>query len=415
MQTSFSYKTSRFLVQLAVFLIPFYFFRFSIGPLRTNIFEVVVLAAALSSIFYLLSTKAKPCFGSVWPYLFLLISFVSIFLSTNKTSALGIFKGWFLTPIVMYLLILNLYSRNDLPKLVRPLFTAFSIVSLWGLLQSFGLITTLFYQKGDVSFLQYLTADNFRIFGPFESPNFMAMFLVSVFFLVLPVLDSARKISSKLYFFTVVPFGIAIYDLFMTGSRAGIIAFIFSFILLVLLKIKAEIDIKSENRWLTAISLAVVVLMFFLVLTRVSTDRSESNNARLQIYHYSFEVGKTNPVFGIGLGSFQTKIADISKSDIDFQVKILSSALHPHNIYLAMWLNLGILGLVVFLIIIGRFFHQLWLKINTTAAIYLMAAMVAILIHGLFDTTYFKNDLSAIFWLILAFSEIIHLSDNAKN
>ncbi len=30
-----------------------------------------------------------------------------------------------------------------------------------------------------------------------------------------------------------------------------------------------------------------------------------------------------------------------------------------------------------------------------------LAAMVAVLIHGLVDTTYFKNDLALLFWLVV--------------
>ncbi|MDO8444025.1 MAG: hypothetical protein Q7S80_00785, partial [bacterium] len=106
---------------------------------------------------------------------------------------------------------------------------------------------------------------------------------------------------------------------------------------------------------------------------------------------------------------------EISKNDIDFQVKTLPSALHPHNVYLAMWLNLGILGLIIFVIMVVNFFRRLWPQRNYYLALCLMAAMSAILIHGLFDTTYFKNDLSAIFWLILAFAELIIIGKNAEN
>ena len=33
--------------------------------------------------------------------------------------------------------------------------------------------------------------------------------------------------------------------------------------------------------------------------------------------------------------------------------------------------------------------------------------MTAILFHGLFDTTYLKNDLAAIFWLLIAVSLVL--------
>lgn len=414
MQTNFSLKLSRFFVYSAIFLVPFYFLRFSIGQLRTNIFEVVVLVALLNTLYVIRNTK-KVVWGSIWSYLFLLISFISIFSTSDKTAALGIFKGWFLVPILLYWLVINLFVRKDLYRLTLVLFVSLIIVGLWSLLQNFGIISTLFYQKGDASFLQYLRSDNFRIFGPFESPNYLAMYLAPVLFLCLPLLMHFRKMPMLRTLTLLLMFGIAIYVLLMTGSRAGIIAFAIPFVLLVLLKNRAVPDDDRKTKGLRVVSLAVVALMFILILSRVSTDRSESNSSRLQIYQYALEIGKTDPVLGIGLGSFQTKIAEISKNDIDFQVKTLPSALHPHNIYLALWLNLGILGLIVFIIIVANFFHRLWPQRNYYLALCLMAAMVAILIHGLFDTTYFKNDLSAIFWLILAFAELIIIGKNAEN
>ena len=77
----------------------------------------------------------------------------------------------------------------------------------------------------------------------------------------------------------------------------------------------------------------------------------------------------------------------------------------------AFWLNLGLLGLVAFFWLVGeavrRVWHELkkfahakvcsvgWLKVTA----FLM--LLIILVHGLFDTPYFKNDLALLFWLIL--------------
>ncbi len=458
MQTGFSFKFSRYLTQLAIFLIPFYFFRFSIGPLKTNIFEVAVFLAFASCIclcviaspmFFegrgnlfdrLLRRKdtprndrekipAKFTFGSLWPYLFLLIAFISIFIAPDKTAALGIFKGWFVVPVVLYWLIINLFGchscesrnlkipdqvRDDKTKavlsLVWPLFAAATVIAVWGMLQGFGLITTLFYQKGDPSFAQYLGPSNFRLFGPFESPNYLAMFLVPVIFLVLPLLYVFQKKSRSFYLFAVILFSLMLSTLMFTGSRAGLIAFFVPFILILLVKVRILFKQNSPKRWLAAVATSAVILMSLLYYTGAASGRAESNSSRLQIYHYALEIGRAHPVSGIGLGGFQTKITEVSINDADFVKNTLSYALHPHSIYLAMWLNLGILGLIIFLILIVNFFRQLWPQRKDIVVTCLITAMLAILIHGLFDTTYFKNDLSAIFWLIIAVGEIIHRS-----
>ena len=65
---------------------------------------------------------------------------------------------------------------------------------------------------------------------------------------------------------------------------------------------------------------------------------------------------------------------------------------HPHNIFFAFWLNAGLLGLIALFIFIV-FTHRRFT--------YPLIAFWGLLIHGLFDTPFWKNDLSMIFWLIL--------------
>ncbi|PIS07344.1 hypothetical protein COT78_04275, partial [Candidatus Berkelbacteria bacterium CG10_big_fil_rev_8_21_14_0_10_43_13] len=60
-------------------------------------------------------------------------------------------------------------------------------------------------------------------------------------------------------------------------------------------------------------------------------------------------------------------------------------------------------------VLIKDFFQSLWSRRSELIPVCLMMAMAAILIHGLFDTTYFKNDLSSIFWLIIALAEVLHV------
>ena len=75
--------------------------------------------------------------------------------------------------------------------------------------------------------------------------------------------------------------------------------------------------------------------------------------------------------------------------------------LHPHNIFLAFWLNMGLAGLIAFVWLCGK--ALLWLTEEDTKERPLAALMVVvILVHGLFDTPYFKNDLAFQFWLLMA-------------
>ena len=70
--------------------------------------------------------------------------------------------------------------------------------------------------------------------------------------------------------------------------------------------------------------------------------------------------------------------------------------------------GIGIFGILVFIWLIIKFF-LIGIKLFKKDPVLigsLTAAMIVILIHGLVDTPYFKNDLAIIFWLIIG-QEII--------
>ena len=370
-------------------LLSFYFFRFSFWGLRANIFELAILTTLLAAVIYFHIAKQKPVLGFIWPYLFLIIAGVAVFLSPDKTKALGILKGWFFIPIAYYWLIINFAPFGKrLVSLTRFLLIALALVCVWAILQKFGVIGPLFYQIGDSNFSQYL--EQGRIFGPFESPNYLAMFIVPVLFLAsLPY--QWKKFPLYLLLVTLV-----LITLYLSDSRSGALALFAGGIITVSLW-------PSASKWSLAPKIAVIILALvstYYVVGKINFD-SGSNMVRKEIYSYSVEMLKGNYLFGMGLGSFQDKIDKLSLGNQSFRIYGLPYALHPHNLFLAVWLYLGLAGILTFLSGLFIFFYR-GLKSRSPDQVLILGAMTAILVHGLFDTTYFKNDLSAIFWLTVA-------------
>lgn len=125
---------------------------------------------------------------------------------------------------------------------------------------------------------------------------------------------------------------------------------------------------------------------------------------------------KDNPIFGIGPGMFQEYYLNYQRY---FSPYLEWAVPQPHNLFLAFWLQTGIIGMAGFLFLIFWFFgHGFTLilrRIHADIVLALMSIMVYTLIHGLLDTTYWKNDLSVIFWLIIismVFIKKISLKNN---
>jgi len=394
----------RYLILTTVFLVPFYFLRFQILGIPTNVFEVAVLASATSIAF-------KRPYRSIgwWPWLLSGTALLTAIFSPDPRVALGIFKGWFFIPTLFAWAIVQIFNAHNTNRLRFPLLASASIVSVWAILQKVGVVTALFYQAGDASFGAYLSEG--RAFGPFESPNYLAMYLVPVFFIVLPLAWSKVKLWKKILGSICIV--LILLAVFSSASRGGGVAFgtgLIVYLLAIGLKKYRSYNLK----YLAAAALTLIIALnisYYILAARLQSPAG-GDAIRQEILDYSLKLTRQNPLAGVGLGNFQEAIRQISIGHASFQTYALPFALHPHNLLLALWLNLGLAGLVVFLAVVYRILKNL---AGHPDAATLAAALTAILVHGLFDTTYFKNDLSAVFWLIFAIILISSQYDSKKS
>jgi O-antigen ligase len=140
-------------------------------------------------------------------------------------------------------------------------------------------------------------------------------------------------------------------------------------------------------------------------------------------------------LFGAGLANYQSAVAPYHASGIyirnddpefdkwvaislEYQQKVwqpLEIYLYPHNIFLNFWSELGLVGMLLFCWMIGKFIiiaYQLQKKeiFNIQYLILgLLGAMIVIVVHGLVDVPYFKNDLAILFWLIVGILGVLNL------
>ena len=140
-----------------------------------------------------------------------------------------------------------------------------------------------------------------------------------------------------------------------------------------------------------------------------------SLKSRLVIWQSAWEITKDHSLIGIGPGMFQEYYLDYQPR---FKPYLEWAVPQPHNVFLAFWLQTGLIGLIGLIWLLIVFFRNCikYLKVSDSKIkilnFILLSVMAYILIHGLIDTTYWKNDLSVMFWLITALSyRVGHLSD----
>lgn len=385
------------LIYCTVFLLPTYLIKFNIGWFHTNLFEVlvgIILVWQLASKGF----RKKYFFGKTEAISVSLI-FIGLVLSflVNNFGAvgLGIIKSWFVIPVVFLWII-----RENIPnKKKNNMLKAFYISGLGVSLIALGYLVT-----GKITF-------DGRLQAFFNSPNYLAMYLApaiiigTVFIIEKTKAREKIEIASKVFDGALVFLPVILLIFFFTFSYAAWAA--------VAAALGAVWIIRGVNKKEATVKIisTIIVSLFLLgsiLLSQVDSqkmrdlvalDERSSLSSRIMIWKSAAKILKDNWIMGVGPGNFQQTYLQYQKY---FPPYLEWAVPHPHNIFLAFWLQTGIIGLAGFMgLIIVWFWKMLKKKDPRDEALYYatLGIMIYILLHGLVDTTYFKNDLAVIFWL----------------
>ena len=391
-------KIINFTIYLVVFCLPLYLVSFKIGWVPFNILEVLIYVLFVLWVINLkvgpekcnLATQGHYCFRSdlffsdlFWPVLLIFFGVtISTWFSNDLEVSAGIWKGWFLAPL-LFLVVINSHIRTK-EQINRILISlTFSGVGV--------ALIALFYW-----FANNLAYDG-RLQGFYLSANYLAMYLSPILVLSLYLYSFIKnKIVKILLIISYLLLMIVIYLTCSYGAWLGLgIALIF-------------IVLNRKDKKLALILLFLIILGLVLQIPSQKfqgfLDLSyPSLKSRLVIWQSAWEISKDHFLIGIGPGMFQ-------KYYLSYQDRFVLysewAVPQPHNIFLAFWLQTGLLGLIGFIWLLIVFFRNALrsdLRKGRTSiiSVILIASMIYILIHGLVDTTYWKNDLALIFWLII--------------
>lgn len=324
--------------------------------------------------------------------------------------ALGILKSWIIIPLVFF--VIYYYCAKSLKNVsvaMRAYLASALLLCFWAVYQAI---------SGN-----YLTIDQ-RVSGPFESANYLALYITPalVFAYVRLIQTFLHKkvetagyrwrINEKKIIYAIVSiFLFAV--LILTQSYGGIIGFfVAALVYLIIEKIKANIVINKRflNKLIGFIVVFVVIAISLTAILNIEKfknlfefEQHTSLATRIEIWHVGGELIKENPIVGTGLGQFEDIYIERAEELLGRE-PLEQKRLHSHNIFIEFWLNSGLLGLVSFIWIVVLAYCSLR-KSSSPEIEKLKLAMVAmltyIIVHGIIDVPFWKNDLALVFWLII--------------
>lgn len=394
----------RWALFLFLAVLPSYQIRFQILNMPLTLLEIMIL---ILFVVYLLRNvrevfKIWERIGSwKWLILFwLILASMAVFIAPDLQTAAGIWKAYFIEPILLLIIFLSLIkTKKDLNLALGALIFSGFYISIYTIGQKFlggGVWSTEVWGQPKI----------WRATGLFPHPNFLGLYLGPIILLGLgQIIANFRKnkwfIIYTLLFIVLLPLAIILAR--SEGAILGVLAGLVFWGLIY----------APARKW-TIISLVILFLVVAgwpgarnYVLEK-GTLSDLSGQLRINIWSGAVSLIKDNPVLGVGLSGYQKLIPDYQKRFYHPETKELISVEthpYPHNLFLAFWLELGLLGLIVFCWILIKFFVQGFRKIygSKSTVIYgsIMASMIVILTHGLVDTPYLKNDLAVLFWIII--------------
>jgi O-antigen ligase len=376
------------LASLILLLLPTYLIRFKIFSVPTTFLELYIYFVFLLFLLERFVNKEKILITSkkiILPALLLLIALITSFTSADKITALGQWKAYFFDGILALTIF---YSyRDELAFKVKSLncylFSAL-FVSLWGILQHFNILGLIHHQTLDASIAAQLLSG--RIMGPFEGPNYLAMYIAPAIILLLVAYfhrDDFQYLKNYIFPLLII----FVVTIILTQSASAIIAIILT------MAIYFISTSKNKFKWLYGALLLIFLALSVYFLVNHS-GKSGSVAARKEIYSAAIRISEEHPLLGIGMGNFEN-----SFQTLPIDGRLNYEAPHPHDIFLAFGVYMGIGGLILFLALMSGCLRRENFQNNK---IYYFV-LVLILLNGLTDTTIFKNDLAIIFWYFVAF------------
>jgi O-antigen ligase len=230
----------------------------------------------------------------------------------------------------------------------------------------------------------------------YQTSNAVALFLVPIIAVAGSVLlHSTSNRQRRLAALFVAIAGIGVM---LSFSRGGYVA---------LLAVAIGLALSHKRRrWLLG-GLAVLVVVAIrvpIIASRLghelsTTDPRNTLAGRIHLWQATLSMMRGHLVFGTGLSGYAHFMSPWPAG--------LVQVIYPHNLLLNFWVATGVLGVLAFTVLLIQAFRTAWRGWRTADAgwrsleLGVLLAMAAIVVHGLVDVPYFKNDLSFEFWVLL--------------
>jgi O-antigen ligase len=381
------YRYSLLAATLAGALAPAYVIRWHVGPLPTTLLEVIILAAV--AVFAIETVAQREPIAWRGPLtapaiLFVVAGAISVLVAGDHRAALGLFRAYFLEPAAFFLIVAAVASTARRTGLILLGFAAGGTVVAVS-----NAAVVLDAMRHHV--LDLATTPPVVIY---QTANAVALYLIPLVAMAGAVLLHGRGRAQR--WLSGLFLAVAIPACLLSFSRGGYLALAAVGVGLAISHRRAKLLVPGAI--LAVLAVSQVPLIRHRIAYELHPLPGNTLDFRLRIWGQTLKLLSQHPVLGIGLGNYQQAMGPFWQD--------LPKVIYPHNIVLNFWAVTGLLGLAGFFWLAIRAFLMGWHGWRRHPAEWrpydlgVLLALVAMVVHGLVDVPFFKNDLSLEFWAL---------------
>ncbi len=438
---------------LSAFIIIIFPSLFILGTALLNIFTLTFVLLNIDRLFFFLKNKSEKLILFSFFFFVIYCFFVSLF-AIDVESSIRRSLSFFLKGMFFFTLWSFSYLEFNHKKFIKYL-----MISVF-LLNTFVLIDTtiqFFFGRDLFNF----EAHRYRLSGPFNDEYIVGSFLYKFSLLSIP---SILILFKKKTFFVIFYIAYSFTIVMLSGERASLLLFSFGlfislffidkvflkkylkyfiiFLILVLLtlmsvfkteniklskmtdvsyldNIRSEITEKKLTKEITNLNYRVFWIFDRLVVQTSDDIKSFQHSSYFILYESALKTWKNNKYFGVGLKNFRIFCQNIKLESNKNNYPKCST--HPHNYVLEILAELGLIGLLLFLIFIYTLTSRIFLsvKINKSNYKFLLHTLSIILITIMFPLiptgSFFSSFNTSFFWYFLSLLFYINGLSEKKN
>lgn len=406
---SFRWPKTALLLLAAV--LPSYGVRFTISGLPTTLLEIAIWSVFCgwgASVWVASGGPRFPRLHEAFrganpfaPFLlpltaFLLATVVSCAVSPAPLAALGLWRAYVIEPLMVFVMAV-LVLRGTPESRLLPYALGLTVLPL-------ALLAFIQWTTGVSLPEPWATNRPLRVTSWYSYPNAVGLFVAPIVAMhVVGWLDVLRRRQFGLVFWwcgVVVAAGT--FAVVAAVSKGAIVGLLIGGVVALF----ATFPTRRQVLALGLLGVTVLVLFIPVARERILDEvlfRSPSGVIRLVVWEETAALLRASPLLGAGMAGYQQALIPFHewwRPEVSpWRLEIF---LYPHNVFLNAWVEFGLFGLVAFLWVIFVFARRCWQSRDELLSRMAIVAMATLLVHGLVDVPYFKNDLAVLFWLIMA-------------